>query len=142
MALDPLTAGLDLAKTLVDKIWPDKSEQEKLEIAGAIAAVQGQIDTNKEEAKSSSILVAGWRPAVGWVGAVSLAMIYIPKAVVLTAIWTYQCYISLHSWNGALPVPVLPAYPDLGVSDLVGLLLSMLGMAGFRSFDKKNGVAS
>lgn len=142
MALDPLTAGLDLAKTVVDKIWPDKSEQEKLEIAGAIAAVQGQIDTNKAEAASSSRWVAGWRPAVGWVGALSLAMIYIPKALVLTIIWTYQCYLTLHAWTGTMPVPALPAYPDLGVSDLIGLLMSMLGMAGLRSYDKKNGVAS
>ena len=35
MALDPLTAGIDLAKTVVGRIWPDKTEQEKAQLAAA-----------------------------------------------------------------------------------------------------------
>jgi len=31
---------------------------------------------------------------------------------------------------------VVPTFPDLGVGDVVGLLMSMLGVAAMRSFDK------
>ena len=36
MALDPLTAVADLAGTVINKIWPDKSAQEKQELAAAV----------------------------------------------------------------------------------------------------------
>jgi hypothetical protein len=36
----------------------------------------------------------------------------------------------------------LPVFPDLGVSDIIGLLMSMLGVAAMRSYDKKNGIDS
>lgn len=58
MALDPLTAGLDLAKTVVDKIWPDKSEQERAQLAAALQLVHGQIDINKAEAASPSVFTS------------------------------------------------------------------------------------
>ena len=41
----------DLATTVVNKIWPDKSQQEREQLAAAVTLVQGQIDVNKEEAK-------------------------------------------------------------------------------------------
>ena len=74
----------DLAKTVVDKIWPDKSEEEKQQIAAALSIVQGQIDTNKTEAASSSTFVAGWRPAIGWVCAIALGYQYVIRPI---AIW-------------------------------------------------------
>jgi len=67
MALDPLTAGLDLVNTAINKIWPDKSEQEKQQLAAAVVIVQGQLDINKAEAASPSVFVSGWRPWIGWV---------------------------------------------------------------------------
>jgi len=59
MALDPVTAGLDLAKTVVQTIWPDKTEQEKAQLAAALQLVQGQLDINRAEAASPSVFVAG-----------------------------------------------------------------------------------
>ena len=45
-----------------------------------------QIKTNAIEAASPSFWVSGWRPGAGWVGVVSLSLIYIPKAIVLTTV--------------------------------------------------------
>lgn len=100
----------------------------------------GQNETNKVEAAHPSWWVAGWRPYVGWVAGTSLGMVYIPKALVLTGIWTYQAVVIIQQWNGAAPPPVLPVYLDLGVTDLLGLLGAMLGFGAMRSFDKKNEV--
>lgn len=159
MALDPLTAALEAGKILVEKIWPDPAKQaeeirklEELHQKGDLAALNshtqlllGQLEINKEEAKSGKLFIAGWRPAIGWIGAGSLGLIYIPKAIVLTAMWTYQCYLIFHSLPDTMTSEmvkgiVLPAFPDLGLSDILGLLGSMLGIGAMRSYDKINRV--
>lgn len=123
------------------------SDKEKMELAIAAQKVQnelhmGQINTNIEEAKHKSIFVAGWRPAAGWVCAIALGLGYIPKFLVLTGIWTYQCILIMNSWSGTGPVPVLPIFPDLGLTDLIGLLGALLGLAGMRTYERKSGVAT
>lgn len=100
---------------------------------------QGQIDVNKAEAANPSLFIGGWRPAAGWVCAIGLAMAYIPKAMILSAIWTYQAIVIVHLWSGVGVPPVLPEFPDLGVTDLIGLLGSLLGLGVLRYADKKSG---
>jgi len=158
-SFDPLSAAFDLGKTAIERIWPDpirRAEElrklEELRQAGDLAKLNahvqlmlGQLEVNKAEAQHKSIFVAGWRPAIGWVGAISLALIYIPKAIVMTLIWTYQCYLILHAVPDAISLNdvskvVLPAFPDLGVSDILGLLGSMLGIGAMRSHDKRHKV--
>lgn len=128
MSLDPLTAGIDLVTTTINKIWPDKSEQEKAQLAAAIQIVQGQIDVNKEEAKSSSIFVAGWRPFIGWVCGMALAYTYIVYPMM---IWGFSM------WKPGI-VP-----PKLGNDGMLyELMFGMLGMGGLRTFEKIKGVNS
>src|SRR4051812_3811864 len=67
MALDPVTAGIDLISNIVGKLFPDKSAQEQAQLAAALAIVQGQLDINKAEAGSGSWFTSGWRPFIGWV---------------------------------------------------------------------------
>lgn len=93
-----------------------------------------QIGVNQEEAKSTNWLVAGWRPAVGWVCVVALALTYIPKALVLTAFWAYQAYLTFA--HPEAHVAALPPFPDLGVWDLLGLLGSILGIGTLRTAEK------
>ena len=49
MALDITGFGAvsDLASTVISRIWPDKTEAEKAQLAAAVQLVQGQIDINK-----------------------------------------------------------------------------------------------
>jgi hypothetical protein len=99
------------------------------------ALKSGQLEINKIEAGHPSIFVAGWRPAIGWVAAGSLALMYIPKAIVMTFIWTYKCYVLLSEDINA----VIPDFPNLGTMEIIGLVASMLGVAGMRSYDKLKG---
>ena len=96
------------------------------------ALAQGQIEINKVEAASPNWFVAGWRPGIGWVAALSLFLMYVPKAIVLTVVWTIQCYDLLH--NNIMAT--IPAFPDLGAMDIIGLVGSLLGIAGMRSVEK------
>ena len=120
-------AVADFATTVVNKIWPDKSEQEKQQIAAAVMVVQGQIDINKEEAKSPSVFVSGWRPFIGWVCGMACAWNWIGLKIAL--------FIAAYFGH------VLNMQPA-DISEMMPVLLGMLGLGGFRTIEKMNGVAS
>lgn len=120
-------AVADLATTVVNKIWPDKSEEEKQQIAAAVMVVQGQIDTNKVEAANPNVFVSGWRPFIGWVcgSACAWNWIGLPMAKVGLALAGH-------------PIALSPA--DLG--EMMPVLMGMLGLGGLRTIEKINGVAA
>lgn len=62
MALDPITAALDVGKSLIDKFWPDANEAERQRIQSFLAVFMGQAEIVKTEAASSNWLAASWRP--------------------------------------------------------------------------------
>jgi len=126
MPLDPLTAGIDLARTVVDKIWPDKSEQERAQLAAAMQLIQGQIDINKAEATNSSAFTSGWRPFIGWVCGTACAWNWIgmPTALFISASLGHSI-----------------SFSPTNLSDLWPLLMGMLGLGGLRTFEKVKGVA-
>lgn len=116
----------ELATTVVNKLWPDRSAEEQAKLAAALAIVQGQLDTNKAEAASPSAFTSGWRPGIGWVCAMALFFQYIARPGL--------------QWYGALSGHTFPPLP--GIDDnLWQLLLGMLGLGGLRTFEKVKGVA-
>lgn len=126
--LTGLGAVADLATTAINRIWPDKSEAERAQLAAAVALVQGQLEVNRTEAASASLFTSGWRPAIGWVCGSALA-------------YTYLAYPML-VWAGAILAPGLVP-PKLGNDEMLyELLLGMLGLGGLRTFEKVKGVAS
>ena len=82
---------------------------------------EGQIEINKAEASNSNWFVAGWRPAIGWVGA--LALLY---TFLLSPLISWGCQIA--------HIKVVPPVLDTGM--LFNLILAMLGLGGFRTFEK------
>lgn len=129
MGLADLTgvgAVADLASTVINKIWPDKSEAEKQQLAAAVMVVQGQLDINKVEAASPSVFVAGWRPFIGWVCGAACAWNWIGISVVSTLL-----DISNH------PIVLKPA----DVSEMMPVLLGMLGLGALRTYEKVKGAA-
>lgn len=120
-------AVAELAGTVINKIWPDKSEAEKQQLAAAVQLVQGQLDINKAEAASGSVFIGGWRPAIGWVCAAALACQYIARPLL-----SWAGIITGHAW------PMLPGLDE----NLWQLMLGMLGMGGLRTVEKVKGVAA
>ena len=116
-----------LANTVINKLWPDKTEQEKQELAAAVMVVQGQIDTNKEEAKSPSVFVSGWRPFIGWVCGMACAWNWIGLKVAL--------FIAAYLGKN---LNITPA----DITEMMPVLLGMLGLGGMRTVEKIQGVAA
>jgi hypothetical protein len=125
--LTGLGSVADLASNVINKIWPDKTEEEKQQLAAAMAVVQGQLDANKTEAGSASLFVSGWRPAVGWVCVLAFGwnMIGLSIAKVVLGLINH-------------PLQISPA--DL--SEMMPILIGMLGLGGLRTVEKINGVAA
>lgn len=120
-------AVADLANTVIGKIWPDKSEQEKQQLAAAVTLVQGQLEINKVEASNPSVFVSGWRPAIGWVCGMACAWNWVGLPIAKAAMLVY-----------GHPLEIAPA--DIG--EMFPVLLGMLGLSGLRTAEKINGVAA
>jgi len=150
MGMSGIDSVLDFGGKLIDRLWPDPAQRDaaKLELfkaqqAGefkeldqAFELAKAQIGVNAVEASSPSLWVSGWRPGAGWVCTVTLALTYIPKALILAVMWAIQAYAVIKTGG------TLPPYPDVGLTDVLGLLGALLGIGGMRTAEKMKGVAS
>lgn len=69
MALDPISAALDIGGKLIDRMWPDPAQKSAAQIAllelaqkGELAELTARAEIVKTEAASSHWLAANWRP--------------------------------------------------------------------------------
>lgn len=136
--MNPLAIG-GIIET-VGKIADDliTTDKERLELALEAQKIDAQLAiqqsvVNAEEAKHSSIFVAGWRPAVGWVGALGLAYQFILYPFL---IWAW----ALMQASDIVPKD-LSAPPLLDVEALMVLLSGILGLGIVRGVEKIKGVA-
>lgn len=96
------------------------------ELLKALSSVDtAQIGVNTEEAKSTNLFIAGWRPFLGWVGGIALTWQY-----VLQPITTY--FITLSGKTVTLPV--------FDFSTMSTILMAILGIGGLRTWEKVQGV--
>jgi len=129
MALDltGLGAVSDLAGTVINKIWPDKSEAEKQQLAAAVSLVQSQLEINKVEAANPSVFVSGWRPSIGWVCSAACAWNWIGLPIAKMGLLAYGHPLDLASAD---------------ISEMMPVLMGLLGLGGLRTFEKVKGVAA
>ena len=132
--LSKLLGGGDIVKSVgdtVDSLFTSDEERLELEIEmvkanreydykeNKLIADQNiaQTEVNKQEAASGSFFVAGWRPCIGWIGAICLAYQFILFPMLL--------------W---LPIENPPEPMDYTM--VYTIITGMLGIAGMRSYDK------
>ncbi len=103
-------------------------------ILEAISKIDGaQNAITLAEAQSASFFVAGWRPAIGWVCALALFLYYPSRVLIGMILWVKMAWMSTGS--------ALPVMPEVGMSDIIALVFSLLGMSGLRTIEKKADVA-
>jgi Holin of 3TMs, for gene-transfer release len=132
-------ALLNVITTVLDKIIPDptaaaaaKLEAMKLAQAGELAVLDAdtkislaQAEINKVDAGSGSMFRAGWRPAAGWACVAGLVMEFVMAPLL--------------PWTLALFGKVVPPLPVMDMETLMGLLLALLGLGGYRTFERIKG---
>jgi hypothetical protein len=110
-------------------------EQEKLaeiqfNLQGKILdSVTAQAQVNLAEAQSKNIFVAGWRPFVGWVCGSAFAY-----AFIIQPLLTFIFVATKSTFNPA-------TLPKLDISQMMPVLLGMLGLAAARTVEKVNGIS-
>lgn len=130
-------AILSFAAPLIDKLLsfiPDPAQKAAAQLAlvqaqqagefkeldTVVALAQGQTSTNAVEAASPSLLVAGWRPFVGWICAAALGYDFLTQPLLS---WASAAF-----WH--CPVP-----PQLDSATLTALITGMLGLGAWHIGD-------
>ena len=133
MAVDPVTALLDIGGKVIDRLWPDpvqaaqaKLELIKLQQSGELTQIAGQLEINKVEAANPNPFTSGWRPFIGGVCGAGFAL---PFVVGPVGEWI--------SMLGGHPVK----FPQLYLGTMMPLLFGVLGLGAFRTAEKMQGVA-
>ncbi|MDC3347444.1 holin family protein [bacterium] len=117
---------------LLDKFIEDKDAKNALahEISTmaerhAQELAKGQLEVNKVEAAHKNMFVAGWRPAVGWVCVAGMAGNFI--------------IIPMTNFGLALANSTV-AIPLIALSEMMPVLMGMLGLGAMRTVEKAKGV--
>lgn len=142
MTIDPITALFETGKSIIERVWPDKTKQaeelrkltelkqsgdiDKLKLE--IDLITRQIDVNIESAKSSSLFVAGGRPFILWICGAGLAY----SAVIYPLLMWLWSVLSVYVH---IPQGVNPP-PHMDGETLTGVLTGLLGLGGFRTIEK------
>lgn len=125
---------------LVDKLVgliPDKAAAEKAKqevmlqlatqqdemVKAFLASDQAQDAVNTEEAKSTNLFIAGARPFLLWVCATSFGWAFVVEPIATFAF-------------SAVGHPLV--LPKLDMSEMMPVLLGMLGLSGMRTYEKLN----
>jgi hypothetical protein len=115
------------------RIWPDATDSERAKQTLWLAELEqahrerlAQVEINVAQAQHPSLFVSGPRPALMWVCVLGFALHYI----------AYPAWVAVATLAGWPIPPEPPTNPVLWE-----LTLGMLGLAGFRSFEKAKGVA-
>lgn len=123
-------------KDILGMFFPDRTEEEKAKMVQAFQMVQlqqqadqAQTDVNKVEAGSTSIFVSGWRPFIGWVCGSACAWNWIGISILKTI-------LSIAAMK--LAIDIQPA----SLTEMMPVLLGLLGLGGLRTIEKMNGVAA
>ncbi len=123
---------LPIVGKLIDGIsgnFRDDADREKAKAEAERAVLQAltqldlsQFEINKIDAQSGKWYQAGWRPALGWVCVLGL---------------TYE-WILMSLFNGLLVAfgEYDFSLPGLEIENLITILVGMLGLAGYRTYEK------
>ena len=101
------------------------ASEEAKQLDALVAQAQGQTDIDKAEAGSSDWFARDWRPFIGWTCGAAFAVNYVLGPIAIWAAGAFGRKLSV---------------PPLDLSTMMPVLLGMLGLGGFRTYEKVQGV--
>jgi hypothetical protein len=132
--IDKSVADKDLKNQLESELKKIRLETENHLLEMGHDEIQGQIEINRESAKSNSLFVAGARPFILWTCGIAFAFNFIvmplfPWILSIASIWYPEAS------KISQPAP-------LSMSEMMPVLMGLLGLGGYRTFEKTKGVAN
>ena len=128
-----LPSLLPVVGDVLDRFFPNKEERAKAEreieakLTAHLDSIDlAQLEVNKQEASHRSLLVAGWRPFIGWTCGLALFYTYLAQPMATFVLAQTGELVQL---------------PQVDLSMMMPVLLGMLGLGGLRSFEKYKGVS-
>lgn len=136
--MTPLLIGgiVEAVGKVADDLFTSDEERARAELdayTAETARMQGQVEINKIEAGSQSLFVAGWRPAIGWIGAAAMAYQFI---VYPFLVWGWHAMQAAGWISASLSEP-----PMLQTDALWVILTGILGIGTMRTYEKAKGKA-
>lgn len=134
-----LTPLLGFLQPLLDRFFPDKTQQAQLQAQLQQLAMQqegaqleadlksalAQASINQTEATSENLFKSGWRPGLGWA---------------CVAAYSYDFVLRpLAQWVALLINPKAPQLINLDLTEMMPVLLGMLGLGSMRTYERVNG---
>lgn len=119
----------------LDELYESDEEKRAAKLKFMELAEQGklaQIAVNIEDARSGNWFQAGWRPSVGWTCAAAFGISFVLTPLIHTFAFYYAQFAGVEL--------DLTALPKFDLTTMMPVLLGMLGLAGYRSFEKTKGV--
>lgn len=135
---NPISAIINVVSKVLDNVIPDPAakaaaqlELVKLQQSGELAQLAAdtnlalkQGDINVEEAKSESLFIAGWRPAVGWCCALGFFAKFLGGPLIFLLAQFFNVHLIM---------------PDIDFGEMMPLLFGMLGLGAMRTVEKVKG---
>lgn len=129
-----LVAFIPILGSLIDKLLPDRNAAEAaklkmLELAqnGELEQMRAQTAINQTEAANPNTFVSGWRPFIGWVCGAACAWNWVGISILKTFCGIAGLACSLQAAD---------------ISEMLPVLMAMLGLGGYRTYEKIRGVAA
>jgi hypothetical protein len=118
------TAPIEAIGNVISKVYEGKNEKlshQEIMVELAMKPQLWQAEINKIEATHRSVFIAGWRPFIGWVCGTGLGFVFVFNPIIQ---WT----------TGT-------AGPEMPTEAMLTLVVSLLGLAGYRTVEKVTGAA-
>lgn len=127
-----ISAVLPAVMEVAGRFLPEDAEERakaerqiEAQLAQHLAAVDlAQIAVNREEAKGNWFQ-AGWRPCTGWIAALSFGWVYLFQPMASFVLAQTGHLVQL---------------PSLDMSQMMPILLGLLGLGGLRTLERSKGV--
>lgn len=133
--MNPLILGpvLEIGKSLLERLFPDPEKKAKAEMEMMVLLqthdlqrVLGQLEINAREASSPHLMVAGWRPFIGWCCGLGFLWATIGQPLL--------------GWVAAARGWPMP--PAIDTDTLLYVLGGMLGLGTLRTVEKIKGASN
>lgn len=142
--MNPISLIIGGIISLANKFFPDKDQAAKFEhelnmymLSSEVQNRFKQLEINKVEARHPSIFVAGWRPAVGWMGVCAMGL-----GLLITVILpAFLAVVSVSDTANIEKITtVIKLLKDIDTSFYISITMQMLGFGALRTFEKSKGI--